>query len=86
MDNSRKRYSSFLREKKGRKLQREREGTESPTFLVGVSLFVESLGLLLGLVLGFLAVDEVKSLGLEELVGLGTSQTGKDLLGQIVLF
>jgi len=40
------------------------------------------LGLLLGLVLGLLAVEEVEPLGLEELVDLGAGDGRKRLLGE----
>lgn len=48
-------------------------------------LIVEVLGLLLGLVLGLLAVEEVEALGLEELVDLGAGNASKSLLGEGVL-
>lgn len=53
--------------------------------VLAVVLLVEVLGLLLGLVLGLLSVEEVKALGLEELVNLSTGNASKSLLGKGVL-
>lgn len=50
-----------------------------------VSLVVDALGVLLGVVLGLLAVKEVEALGLNQLVGLSTSKSSKELLGELVL-
>ena len=52
--------------------------------LIAVMLVVEVLGLLLGGVLRFLTIDEVGTLGLGELVDLGTSNASNDLLGEAV--
>ena len=49
-----------------------------------VVLVIHGLGVLLGVVLGLLTVDEVHSLGLGELVDLSTGQTDKHLLGELV--
>jgi hypothetical protein len=49
--------------------------------LTTVLLLVQVFSVLLGLVLGLLAVEEVKTLGLEKLVDLGSGKTSKDLLG-----
>lgn len=48
-------------------------------------LVVELLGVLLGLVLGLLSVDVVKTLGLAELVDLSASERGDELLGELVV-
>lgn len=45
---------------------------------------VHALYLLLGVVLGLLAVDEVHALGLGQLVHLSTSETDKELLGELM--
>jgi hypothetical protein len=45
---------------------------------------VHALDLLLGVVLGLLAVDEVHTLGLGQLVNLSTSETDKELLGELM--
>jgi hypothetical protein len=45
---------------------------------------VHALDLLLGMVLGLLAVDEVHALGLGQLVNLSTSETDKELLGELM--
>jgi hypothetical protein len=45
---------------------------------------VHALDLLLGMVLGLLAVDEVHALGLGQLVDLSTSETDKELLGELM--
>jgi len=52
--------------------------------VLSVVLVVHLLGILLGLVLGLLAVDVVHTLGLSELVDLGTSESGKELFGELV--
>jgi hypothetical protein len=51
------------------------------TYLV----IVESLSVLLGLVLGLLSVDVVKTLGLTELVDLSAGERGNELLGELVV-
>ena len=51
------------------------------TYLV----IVESLSVLLGLVLGLLSVDVVKTLGLAELVDLSAGERGNELLGELVV-
>ena len=51
------------------------------TYLV----IVESLRVLLGLVLGLLSVDVVKTLGLAELVDLSAGERGNELLGELVV-
>lgn len=48
-------------------------------------LLVQVLGLLLGLVLGLLAVEVVHALGLGQLVDLGGGEAGEHLLGELVL-
>ena len=48
-------------------------------------LVVETLGVLLGLVLGLLFVDIVKALGLDELVDLSTGEGSNELLGELVV-
>lgn len=48
-------------------------------------LVVETLGVLLGLVLGLLFVDVVKALGLDELVDLSTGEGSDELLGELVV-
>ena len=53
--------------------------------LVAVLLVVQLFGLLTGVTLGLFAVKEVESLGLKELVDLGTGDTGEHLLGKLVL-
>lgn len=53
--------------------------------LAAVLLVVELLGLLLGVVLGLLAVDKVQALGLDELVDLEAGGGRQHLLGQAVL-
>ena len=53
--------------------------------LAAVLLLVELLGLLLGVVLGLLAVDKVQALGLDELVDLEAGGGRQHLLGQAVL-
>ena len=45
---------------------------------------VHALDLLLGVVLGLLAVDEVHTLGLGQLVNLSTSEADKELLGELM--
>lgn len=52
---------------------------------VTVVAVVELLGVLLGVVLGLLSVDVVETLGLDELVGLGTGKGSEGLLGEAVL-
>jgi hypothetical protein len=51
------------------------------TYLV----IVESLSVLLGLVLGLLSVDVVKTLGLTELVDLSAGERSNELLGELVV-
>ena len=46
---------------------------------------VETLSVLLGLVLGLLSVDVVKTLGLAELVDLSASERSNKLLGELVV-
>ena len=53
--------------------------------LVTVVLVVELAGLLLGLALGLLAVDEVGTLGLGETVDFTTSESGDGLFGEAVV-
>jgi hypothetical protein len=48
-------------------------------------LLVEVLSVLLGLVLGLLSVDVVKTLGLAELVNLSAGEGGDELLGELVV-
>lgn len=50
--------------------------------LVTVVVVIHPLGILLGLVLRALAVDEVLALGLGELVDLGGGEAGKELLSE----
>lgn len=52
---------------------------------VAVLLVVELLGLLLGLVLGFLTIDEVGTLGLGETVDAGAGKASNHLLGERVV-
>ncbi len=53
--------------------------------LVTVLLVVQLLGLLTGVTLGLLPVEEVEALSLEKLVDFGTCDTGEHLLGEFVL-
>lgn len=52
--------------------------------IVAIVAVVHALYLLLGVVLGLLAVDEVHALGLGQLVHLSTSETDKELLGELM--
>lgn len=52
--------------------------------LTAVLLVVELFGLLTGVALGLFAVEEVKTLGLKELVHLGACDTCEHLLGELV--
>jgi hypothetical protein len=49
-----------------------------------VVLVIEVLGVLLGMVLSLLAVDEVETLGLDQLVDLSTSEPDEELLGELM--
>ena len=53
--------------------------------VLAVVLVVHRLGTVLGLTLGLLAVDVVGALGLAELVDLAASETGDELLGELVV-
>jgi len=53
--------------------------------LVAVLLVVKSAGLLRSRMFGSRAVESIESLGLEQLIGLSTGETGKHLLGKLVL-
>lgn len=46
---------------------------------------VEGLSVLLGLVLGLLSIDIVKTLGLAELVDLSAGERGEEFLGELVV-
>jgi hypothetical protein len=52
--------------------------------VVAIVAVVHALDLLLSVVLGLLAVDEVHALGLGQLVDLSTSETDKELLGELM--
>jgi hypothetical protein len=52
--------------------------------IVAVVAIVHALNLLLGVVLGLLAVDEVHALGLGQLVNLSASEADKELLGELM--
>lgn len=52
---------------------------------VAVLLVVQPLGVLLGMMLGLLAVDKVEPLGLGQLVDLGAGKGGDHLLGEAVV-
>ena len=52
--------------------------------VLAVVLIVELLGVLAGLALGLLAVDEVGALGLGKAVDLTTSEAGEELLCEAV--
>lgn len=52
--------------------------------LVSVTLLVHVLGVLLGVVLGLLAVNPVHTLGLGELVDLAADEASDELLGESV--
>jgi hypothetical protein len=52
--------------------------------VVAVVLVIQVLGVASGIVLGTLAVDEVGSLGLGQLVNLGGSEASEELLGELV--
>lgn len=54
------------------------------TLSTDVVLLVEVLGVLLGVVLSLLAVDEVETLGLSQLVDLSTSEPDEELLGELM--
>ncbi len=54
------------------------------TLSLDVVLVVHVLDLLLGVVLGLLAIDEVHTLGLGQLVNLSTSKTNKQFLGELM--
>ena len=47
-------------------------------------MIIHVLNVLLGVVLGLLAVDEVHALGLGQLVNLSTGNTDKELLGELM--
>lgn len=51
-------------------------------FSLLVSLVVHLLSSQLSLVLGLLAVNEIKTLGLEKLISLSSSETSKEFLGE----
>jgi len=52
--------------------------------VAAIVLVVHVLDLLLGVVLGLLAVDEVHALGLGQLVNLSTGKTDEHLLGELM--
>ena len=52
--------------------------------VLAIVLVVELLGVLAGLALGLLAVDEVGTLGLGKAVDLTTGETGEELLCEAV--
>jgi hypothetical protein len=54
------------------------------TLVLDVVLIIHILDILLGVVLGFLAINEVHSLRLGELVDLSTCETDEELLGELV--
>lgn len=54
------------------------------TMSFNVVLVIHVLNILLGVVLGLLAVDEVHSLGLSQLVDLSTGKADEELLGELV--
>jgi hypothetical protein len=54
------------------------------TLSLDVVLIIHVLNVLLGVVLGLLAVDEVHALGLGQLVNLSTGNTDKELLGELM--
>jgi hypothetical protein len=54
------------------------------TLSIDVVLIVHVLNVLLGVVLGLLAVDEVHALGLGQLVNFGTGNTDEELLGELM--
>lgn len=49
-----------------------------------IVLVVQVLGVLSGMVLGLLAVNEVQPLGLNQLVNLGAGKADKELFGELV--
>lgn len=55
------------------------------TAVLAVVLVVHSLGVLLALMFGFLAINGVHTLGLGKLVDLGTDEAHEKLLGKGVL-
>jgi hypothetical protein len=54
------------------------------TLSLDVVLIIHVLDVLLGVVLGLLAVDKVHALGLGKLVNLSTGNTDKELLGELM--
>jgi hypothetical protein len=53
-----------------------------PLLLLTVVLVVEVLGVLLGMVVGLDLVVLIETLGFDELVDLGASEAGEELLGE----
>lgn len=47
-------------------------------------LIIQMLGLLLGLMLRLLAIDEIHALGLGELIDLGAGEADEELFGELV--
>ena len=64
--------------------QRGKQYSRIILIVVAIVAVVHALHLLLGVVLGLLAVDEVHTLGLGQLVNLSTSETDKELLGELM--
>lgn len=62
-----------------------RVGSASLVVAALVTLLVHVVGVLLGVVLGLLAVDPVHTLGLGELVNLAADEAGDELLGKSVV-
>jgi hypothetical protein len=52
--------------------------------IAAIVAVVQVLDILLGVVLGLLAVDEVHALGLSQLVNLSTGETDEELLGELM--